>query len=424
VVPSTVRSIRPSASTAIAIDGGEPTGVAAPQGDLVGDVLNLDISAVSNATPVIVSSNSPGSLTVSGIQPFTWTQIEDMNLVDQGKLTNVQLGDLFARATPGADLIQFMRNPVPGNPNGVRVRVNTTVRDLTATNKTILYAGGSNDYATQSNVPLPAEFYGEDGDDYLSGALGNDWLSGGLGNDQINASGGDNILWGDNAPTLPSDPTPQDQAVGGNDSLSALSGNDVFYGGGGDDQVSAGPGNDYIHGGQGDDTLDGNDGDDRIYGSVGNDILGGQNGHDLLSGGGNDDQLLGSAGNDVLIGGTGADSLDGGGGDDVLISGSVANESSSWTSVASTTTYSPATYRNLADNDAALLTLLSQWASSGDRSSLAAITHDGANDDLWGSTGNDDFAWESADVLDAPPMFTLPDFNAPGMGSDERFGPT
>ena len=424
IVPGTVRTIRPSVSTAINLDGGLPIGVESPQGDIVGDVLNLDISSIGNTAPVIVSSNSPGALAVSGIQPLNWTEIEDMNLIDQGKLTNVQLGDLFGRGTGGVDLMQLTLNASNANPNGVRVRVNNTVVDARASHKTVMYAGGSNDYITQANLTIPAEFYGEAGDDYISGAMANDWLSGGLGHDSINGSGGDNVIWGDNSPTIPSDPTPQDSAVGGNDILSGLGGNDVFYGGGGNDQVSAGGGNDYAYGGEGDDTLDGHDGDDRVYGGGGNDILGGQLGNDLLSGGGGNDQLYGGTGNDVIIGGTGVDLLDGGAGNDLLITGSVANETSNWTGVASTTTYSPITYFNPASNDVALLSLLTQWSSAGNRTSLDTITHDGANDDLFGGTGDDDFNWESADVTELFPSSTPPDYNAQGMGSDERFGPT
>jgi fibronectin-binding autotransporter adhesin len=426
VVTSAIRGIRPSVTTGIFIDGGLPIGVAAPQGDIVGDVLNLDISAISNAAPVIVSSNSPGTLAVTGVRPINWTEIEDMNLVDQGKLTNVQMGDLFGRATPGTDVMVFSINSSNANPNGVRMRVNATVGDYRASNKTVMYAGDSNDYITQANVRLPAEFYGEGGDDYLSGGMGNDWLSGGLGHDSINGSGGDNILWGDNAPTVPSDPTPQDSADGGNDILSGLNGNDVFYGGGGDDQVSAAGGNDYAYGGQGNDTLDGAEGDDRLYGGLGNDVIAGSDGHDLLSGGGNDDKLYGGVGNDVLIGGSGVDLIDGGTGSDLLITGSLTGETSSWTSVASTTTYNPATYFNPAASDAALLTLLAQWSLSNNNSGAISmgIQHDGANDDVYGSTGDDDFCWEAADTLESPPLYLLPDFNAFGMGTDERFGPT
>ncbi len=46
VIPATTRLIRPSVSTAITIDGGAPTGLAAPLGDAAGDVLNVDVSAL------------------------------------------------------------------------------------------------------------------------------------------------------------------------------------------------------------------------------------------------------------------------------------------------------------------------------------------------------------------------------------------
>lgn len=424
VVADTTRMIRPSASTSIAINGGQPTGLAAPLGDVTGDVNNVDISALPNSTPVIVSTFAPGTVSAPGIQPLTWTQIEDMNLVDQGKLVNVQMGDLFARTTPNQDLVQITRNPTTLNPNQVRLRITATIGNYSASNKTIIYGGALNDTITQSNLTIPAEFYGEDGDDYLSGATNNDWLVGGLGNDRINGGAGDNVIWGDNSPTLPSDPQPQDLAIGGDDILSGLGGADVFYGGGGHDQVSAGGGNDYAYGGEGNDVLDGHDGDDRLYGGNGNDVISGHTGNDLLSGGANDDRLYGATGNDVLIGGSGADLLDGGDGNDLLISGNVANQSSSWAGSATTSTYSAATYTNPADNDVALLTLLGQWGTASNNSGLAAMTHDGANDDLFGGTGDDDFCWETADVLDNPPGTNPADYNAFMMGTDERIGPS
>lgn len=422
-VDDSIRLIRPSASTGINIDGGAPAASSSPTGDVAGDTHNLDISALSHGGPVIVSTLSPGSVIAGGIAPLNWTNIEDLNLIDNAVLTNVQTGDMLARATTGVDLVQLTRNPVPGVPNQIRVRLNTTVVSFSVTNKTVIYGGGDNDYVTQANLALPAEFYGEGGDDYLAGALHNDWLAGGLGNDKINGSGGDNVIWGDDAPTT-NEPNPQDSASGGNDILSSLSGNDVFYGGGGDDTVSAGAGNDYAYGGQGNDQLGGSEGDDRLYGGSGNDLLGGGAGNDLLSGGDNDDQLYGNEGNDVLVGGAESDLLDGGNGYDVLVSGSIANENSSWTSTASTNTYSAATYTNPADNDAALLTLLTQWGSVGDRNSLAAITHDGADDDLFGGLGDDDFSWEFSDLLDDTSALSPADFNAANMGLDERFGPS
>jgi hypothetical protein len=98
----------------------------------------------------------------------------------------------------------------------------------------------------------------------------------------------------------------------------------------------------------------------------------------------------------------------------------VANETSTWTSVASTATYSAATYTNAGDNDAALLILLSQWSATSDGSSIGAITHDGDNDDLAGGMGDDDFCWEAIDVQ---PALTPSDYNALGMGTDQRIPP-
>ena len=423
-VPATTRLIRPSATTAITIDGGEPTGSLTPTGDVLGDVINVDVTGLPTTVPLLVSTVSPGNVVSTSIQPLTWTQIEDLNLVNQGVLTETQTGDVFGRGTAAADLLQATLNTSSGGATNIRIRMNVTVRDVAVYGKTVMYAGDGNDTLTQSNVPLPAAFYGEGGHDYLSGATNNDWLSGGLGDDQINGGNGANILWGDNVPSLPGDPAPQDSAVGGNDKLSGLGGNDVFYGGAGDDEISAGPGNDYISGGQGNDTLDGNIGDDRIYGGLGDDILAGASGNDLLIGNAGNDRLLGDIGNDVLIAGIGADDLTGGGGNDLLITGSVDNESSSWTSAMATNTFSVSTYLSPADNDFALMALLSAWSSSGDRSSLAPIHHDGNDDDFFGSTGDDDFSYEGFDIVDDFPAPSGADFNANAMGTDKRFGPT
>jgi fibronectin-binding autotransporter adhesin len=427
VVDTDTRMIRPSATTGLTINGGEPTGIQPPAGDENGDRLNLDITALPNTNYVIVSTFLPGTVVATGIAPTNWSQIEDMNLVDQNKLTNVQMGDLFARTTPTQDLIQFSRNATPANPSQVRLRITATIANYSASNKTIVYAGGGNDTITQADLTIPAEFYGEDGDDNITGGIANDWLVGGMGNDHVRGSSGDNVLWGDNAPTIPFDPEPQNSPVGGDDVLSALDGDDVFYGGGGNDQVSAGGGSDYAHGGYGNDVFDGGAGDDRLYGGPGNDKLSGYMGNDLLVGNDGDDKLYGQDGNDVLFGGAGADLLDGGNGNDLLVSGSVSIEDSTWTAFASTATYSPATYSNSMDNDLALIALLTLWGTSNDYGTLGSspsISHDGDNDDLFGGLGDDAFCWELPDVLDNPPGIDPPDFNAPSQGNDERFGPT
>jgi Ca2+-binding RTX toxin-like protein len=97
--------------------------------------------------------------------------------------------------------------------------------------------------------------------------------------------------------------------LGGNDTYTEDSSNDIVCLGAGDDQltssiglasgndtVQGGPGNDVIAGFAGSDTLIGGDGDDQIFGNDGNDTLNGE------------------AGNDYLVGGLGTDSVTGNGG--------------------------------------------------------------------------------------------------------------
>ena len=422
-VLDSVRGIRPSISTAININGGQPTGPV-PTGDTIGDVLNLDLSGLPGGTALVLPTAS-GVVSASGLQPLNYGQIEDLNLIMNNQLTNLQMGDTFVRGTAGADLVSFSKNTTFGSdPNLTRVRVNTLVVDFLLTGKSYTVGGNSNDVIQLANVDKPAEVYGEGGDDYIAGGAGNDFLVGGLGADQINAGGGDNVIYGDDSPVFPGNPNPQDLNVGGKDILSSLDGNDVIYGGGGNDTVSPGGGNDYVHGGWGDDTLDGANGDDRVYGGEGNDVMAGGAGNDLLSGGEGNDRLIGDTGNDVLLGGGGEDDLTGGNGNDLLIGGRTAGENSTFTSVPNTSTFGANSYSNVLDNDSALLSLLAGWGSSSSRAGLGVITHDGADDDLIGSTGDDDFCWEAADGLDNPPSLNPGDFGAQAMGNDERFGPT
>jgi Ca2+-binding RTX toxin-like protein len=403
--------VRPSLVTTITLHGGAPI---VP----VGDQLNLDMSATT--APIFVDTVGGQALSQSH-KPIFWTSIETYDVIDDsGAIPNVDQGDLFVRTTTLNDYVVFSR----GSGVSTRVRVNNAIYTFFPNLQIICYGREGDDYITASNILLPVDFRGEVGNDYLTGGVANDWLAGGLDNDRINGSHGDNVIWGDDSP-VPNTANPQDLNVGGDDILSGLGGADVFYGGGGNDQVSGGAGNDYAHGGFGNDTLDGNDGDDRLYGGAGNDSLSGYNGNDLLSAGDGADLLYGQSGNDVMIGGIGADLVDGGDGNDLLIGGSVANQSTSRTSLATTATFPAANYTNAADNDAAMLIVLAAWSApintiSG---SLGVISHDGDNDDLWGGLGDDDFCWELADVVDNPPGASPPDYQAPGMGTDQRINP-
>ena len=122
-VANTVRGIRPSVSTGIAIDGGQPTAPVGTMGDIIGDTLNLDLSGVSLASSFVLATLS-GVIASPGLQPLNYTQIEDLNFISNNQLVNLQLGDTLVRGTSGPDTIIFSRNPTPTDPSGTRVRLN------------------------------------------------------------------------------------------------------------------------------------------------------------------------------------------------------------------------------------------------------------------------------------------------------------
>lgn len=111
------------------------------------------------------------------------------------------------------------------------------------------------------------------------------------------------------------------RALGGNDVVNAMGGDDEIWGDGeflnvfdtfvvsGHDTLRGGSGNDVIHGGDGNDQLFGDDDNDTLFGDGGNDRLNGGSGSDLMKGGqGNDVYVVDSTGDrvedDLLFGGT------------------------------------------------------------------------------------------------------------------------
>jgi len=205
-----------------------------------------------------------------------------------------------------------------------------------------LYGGEGNDILAGSDLviytgtgsaaaPFALTSFRPSGDDYIEGGAGRDVLYGADGNDSIfggagNASGVfsafDGEFW-----------------IGG---IYGGAGNDLTFGGSGDDLISGGAGNDVayggsghssIFGGAGNDTLmastgagfnlvEGEDGDDWIY-------LGSVNGNEAYGGAGNDVEIAGSgnaieigeAGNDALYGAAGQDYFYGGTGNDTMYGG-------------------------------------------------------------------------------------------------------
>ncbi|MCI0358261.1 MAG: hypothetical protein L0211_07245, partial [Planctomycetaceae bacterium] len=397
--------IRPSISTLINIDGGRPTANPnLPAGDQAGDELNLDLSAL--LPPVIVTTlgnlpSQPGvakSIAVSH-RPVNFIEIEDINLVDDGTLTNTQIGDLYVRGSNNVDAVSFLAT---ADPNVARVRINTFQSNITITRRAIVYGRAGNDNLQMGDFNRIAEFYGEEGDDFLAGYLADDKLVGGFGRDRINASQGNNVVWGDRDPveagladneanrqTIASEAGPGLELLDA-DILNALDGHDTMYGGPGGDTMTLGGGNDYAYGGQGNDNIGLGAGDDRGYGGAGNDTITGSLGNDLVSGGEGVDSISGDQGLDVLIGGGGNDTVNGGDGDDLLFDGRVTYGGGSDSS------------QTIGDaHDVAMAALLADWATSGPGSLSSPFTndHDGT-DQLRGDAGSDSFSADAADILD------------------------
>ncbi len=153
-------------------------------------------------------------------------------------------------------------------------------------------------------------FWGEGGNDVLSGGDGVDVLEGGLGNDTLQGGaladelrGGPGSDWldgGDGWDTLfaADNLAPETEAAEDRNRL---------VGGAGRDQLFGGAGLDTLLGEADDDLLWGDEGADSLLGGDGIDLVYGRDGDDVLDGGAGDDTLLGGTGGDTFTGGAGAD---------------------------------------------------------------------------------------------------------------------
>ena len=333
-------NIIPFPTTRITINGG---GASPAPG---GDRLFLDLSTVPSL-PAIWLGTAPTTqittLRALPYQPFAYSQVEIVALRDGNEPTNFAAGDFYAR---GGDLI----------PDRLEMRPNATVNTAkfyyTGLNigtflvpgKVLFYGRGGGDTLVSTYNGHAAELYGEDGNDWLSGANAADKAVGGAGNDNINAGEGHNVVWGDKDPVeVGLSDTDANRELLANDVAGAASafhatgtfvdtirtggGNDVIYCGPGNDGslglITSGGGNDYVHGGEGNDQLDLGAGHDRGYGGPGNDTLYGRDGNDFLGGGDGNDICFGGNGHDIISGGAGNDLLFGDAGTDRVYQGSL-----------------------------------------------------------------------------------------------------
>jgi Ca2+-binding RTX toxin-like protein len=398
----------PTSGVKIVVSGESSTSTNGPNPTTENDQLNLDLSSFMTAEIVDTGSGQVLSLgSMPAHDPFYFNGIEDVNLFDGGKLTDTAVGDLYLRSTNDNtnDNILFYKGYT--SPNDVLVRFNNrpaSAIPFLPTHRLIAYGRGGSDrielnYTVGAN--RGAEFFGEDGNDYLTGSLSADVLVGGAGNDQLLGSDGTDILWGDQ------------QAL----TWSQRSGNNAPGSTDGDDLLEGAAGNDWLFGGGGNDALNGLEGNDYMVGGYGNDTLTGGDGNDFLRAGDGDDQLVGDDGNDFLIGGIGNDFLYGDGGKDFVFSGNGSDrnfeindngedvnitESHVYEFDQANPAYNPVDVTTfLGPNDLALIGLMNTWSGAGTFASrtaamqsglLSGATNDGSFDYLVGNMTTLDYS--------------------------------
>lgn len=368
----------------------------------------LTISNPSTAIPFAVDVNG-GKVDASGDPTLNFSGMEQVSALDTTNI-NLPAGQFYARGTSGPDSFVVM-SASQVNPT-FRLRIGNTYFPrsggeygpyTTASAVVSIYGRGGNDTINMYNTRLNAAFFGEGGDDILTGGYGNDLLVGGQGVDRISGGsvGGNDTVWGDDFNPAVDDPNVASQTlVGGNDIINTFGGNDTIYGQGGSDTINAGGGDDYINGGAGDDLIDGQGGNDRIYGGAGNDVMTGSDGNDVVAGNDGNDTLFGRVGNDILIGGAGVDTLNGNEGGDALV-GDESNGAGSQSLSAGDAA------------DAALNALMLSWGPTPTLASLGTFGSagdDGYLDTLWGGTDADAFFLTGSDLG--------ADQNAVGYGPD------
>ncbi len=247
------------------------------------------------------------------------------------------------------------------------------------------------------------DIFGSDGDDFIYGGGGRDVLDGGAGNDILDGAGGSSSLNGGdgldritfrsattgmtlNLATIVAagiangDRIISIEGVEGtnyNDTITGFAAQaSILYGLGGNDTITGSTANDVIDGGAGNDILNGSNGDDTIEGGSGSDQINGGNGSDTVSystenggvnvyldlgygnsnatgdtyvgienitgsnyndnlrgsalanvinGGKGNDNIDAYAGNDIIYGGDGGDGINAGAGNDVVYGGTGAD---------------------------------------------------------------------------------------------------
>ncbi|MBC7855334.1 MAG: hypothetical protein IAF94_18045 [Pirellulaceae bacterium] len=359
------------------------------------DTGTLFAVATENGTPnsasLVTINTTTGAVTIIGALPNRFDAIAFDDAIgagfpDLGPCTAVVTPDpfnpgnnaLLVRGTSGNDNIIVE----PFGTNKIRVICNTSKFVFTASTFqriVVIAEEGRDRVVVQASLAIPAELFGDEGNDELFSAKGNDILHGGSGDDRMFGGLGNDAMLGD----------------AGVDFMYGQNGNDTMRGGDGNDQIWGEAHNDALFGESGNDGVYGGADQDSVDGGIGNDQVFGDGGNDIVLGGDGNDQAYGGAGRDILIGGLGLDTLRGEAQDDILIGGSTDHDG----------------------NAAALAAILSEWVSTrsytarvanirtgggstgGNSLNAATVDNDAAVDTLWGFGEQDWFFTAAGDLL-------------------------
>ena len=260
------------------------------------------------------------------------------------------------------------------------------------------------------------------GDDTITTGTGDDLVVGGYGKDTLRASDGRNVVIGDSGEVLagsmvnPWSHLPLTLSVARTIAPS-VGDRDVIWTGTGVDVVLGGAGNDYVDAGAGDDV---------VVGDNGQVIWGVRTGTTATPGAlqvltvattsddiGGADVLYGRAGDDVLIGGTGDDAVDGGSGTDLLLGDNASLDRTLGFGI-----YVSPRFRTLGTTyGSQLYSTAPTMAGTANLGALPQLDPSG------GATAWADFTFTMYDALwSTPASFFGNDYLAGGAGNDTIFG--
>jgi Ca2+-binding RTX toxin-like protein len=139
--------------------------------------------AAGQPTPALNSDEASVSITVLINTPPPQPVSIQPDPVDPSKTA------LVIQGTNGNDTIVLERNC---NAGGIHVRINGVSKGVFNPTGRIIVHGlnGNDDIQLAGAIDLPAELYGDDGDDRVKGGGGDDIILGGLGDDLLQGGGG------------------------------------------------------------------------------------------------------------------------------------------------------------------------------------------------------------------------------------------